>query len=70
MKNESRIAEYRKAIAAVVGAVVLLLASSGVVIDQPVVDLVIAILTAFAVYRLPNAAPAGGDPLAKRGKLP
>lgn len=72
MTNESKAAEYRKAIAAVVGALALLLTSSGVVVDQPAVDFVVAVLTAFAVWRLPNApqTPPAGDPLGKRQRLP
>ena len=73
MTNESKAAEYRKAIAAVVGALALLLTSSGVVVDQPAVDFVVAVLTAFAVWKLPNAPqvpPAQGDPLGRRGRLP
>ncbi len=51
----NKAAEYRKAITALVGALVLLLASSGIVVDQPLVDFVIAVLTAAAVWRIPNA---------------
>lgn len=61
----NKAAEYRKAITALVGALVLLLASSGIVIDQPVVDFAIAVLTAAAVWRVPNV-PA--DPVLARDR--
>lgn len=71
--NETKAAEYRKLIAAVVGLAVTLLASSGVVVDAPAIDFLVAALTAFAVWKLPNAPqvpPAQGDPLGRRGRLP
>ena len=71
--NEGKAAEYRKLIAALVGGIALLLSSSGIVVDSQLLDFVITALTAYAVWRLPNAPqlPADpGDPLAERDRLP
>ena len=50
----SKAAEYRKAIVAVVGAVVAVLAVAGVDVDPEVSAGVVGLLTAAAVAYLPN----------------
>ncbi len=47
--------KYRKAIVAVVGAVVAILGAAGVVVAEDVSESVIALATAALVYLVPNA---------------
>ncbi len=47
-------APYRKAIVAVVGAVVLILALFEVEVDEETAGAVISLLTGLAVYAIPN----------------
>lgn len=47
---------YRKAVVAVVGAVVAILATQGIDVDPTVSTAVITLVTAFLVGRVPNEA--------------
>jgi hypothetical protein len=49
-----KVNQYRKAIVAVVGAVVAVLAAFGVVVDSGVSQAVVAVATAAFVYLVPN----------------
>lgn len=48
-------ANHRKLIAAVIGAIVTILATQGVSVDPEIVAAVTTLLTAVAVYLVPNA---------------
>jgi hypothetical protein len=48
-------ANHRKLIAAVIGAIVTILATQGVSVDSEIVTVVTTLLTALAVYLVPNA---------------
>lgn len=49
--------EYSKAIVAIVGAVVAVLAAAGINVDPAVSTAVVTLLTALAVYWIPNVDP-------------
>jgi hypothetical protein len=46
--------QYRKAIAAVIGAIVTILATQGISVDAELVAAVTTLLTALAVWLIPN----------------
>jgi hypothetical protein len=59
------ILESAKAYAALIGSLLLLVLSSGVIVDVPVwAEAVAALLVAFSVWKIPNAAPS--EPVASR----
>ena len=47
-------AQYRKAVVAVVGAIVAILATQGIDVDPTVSTAVVTLVTAFLVERIPN----------------
>lgn len=50
----SKMSQYRKFVAAVIGAIVTLLATQGVSVDAEIVTAVTTLLTAVAVLVIPN----------------
>jgi hypothetical protein len=50
----NKVKNYRKAVVAVVGAVVAILAAAGIVVDDGVAQAVVAVATAALVYLVPN----------------
>lgn len=53
--------EFNKAIVATVGAVVAILASFGIAVDPTIAAAVVTLLTALAVYWVPNTDPGFDD---------
>lgn len=49
--------EYNKAITAVIGAIVAILAAAGIDVDPAISTAVVTLITALAVYLVPNADP-------------
>jgi hypothetical protein len=55
------LSEYRKAIVSAVAVVVAILATQGIEVDTEIVAAVTTLLTAFLVWRVPNADPPAVD---------